>query len=117
MFLSEITFSQKTSLRKELRRLAESLVHTKTLLESVYASAGVNKLLLTGVERVTLGANLDSDVFLCGTGLDNIAASTGNGSLLIVGMNTLLHEQHLISFQYIYDCIAAHHNISDSSAT
>ena len=37
MFLSEITFSQKTSLRKELRRLAESLVHTKTLLESVYA--------------------------------------------------------------------------------
>lgn len=110
-------FNQKTSLRKLFTQACGLLIHTKTLLESVYTSAGVNKLLLTGIERVTLGANFNSDVFLCGTSLDNIAASAGNSSFLVVRMDTLLHSQHLISFQYIYDCIAAHHNISDSSAT
>lgn len=74
------------------RRAAESLIHTKTLFKSVYASARVNKLLLAGVERVALGANFNSDVFLCGTRLDDIAASAGYRCFLVVGMDTLFHN-------------------------
>jgi len=69
-----------------------SLIHTETLLKSVYASARINKLLLAGIKGVALGANFNSDVFLSGTSLDDIAASAGYGSLLVVGMNTLLHD-------------------------
>ena len=77
------------------------LSHTETLLEAVYTSACINQLLLAGVEGVALGTDLDSDIRLCGTGLDHISAGTGDGSLLIVGMDTLSHFKHLFSVSEI----------------
>lgn len=69
----------------------ELLIHTETLLEFVDTSACVNKLLLTCIERVALGTNLDSDISFCGTCFNNVAASAGNGSFLVIRMNTLSH--------------------------
>ncbi len=66
------------------------LVETESLVEAVYASAGVNQLLLTCVEGVALGADFYSDVALGGAGFDNIAASTGDGSRYIIRMDTFL---------------------------
>lgn len=67
------------------------LIHTETLLEFVNTSACVNKLLLTCEERMTLGAYFDSDIGLCGTGLDHVSASAGNGSFLIIRVKTFFH--------------------------
>ena len=64
------------------------LVHTETLLEAVNTSACINKLLLTGVERMALGADFNSDVLLSGTGLDHITACAGDSGLNVVGMNS-----------------------------
>ena len=66
-------------------------IELESLLESVNTSAGINELLLTGEERVALGANFYLDILLCGTGLDDVSAVAGNGSLLILGMDTFLH--------------------------
>ena len=67
------------------------LVETETLLETVNTSAGINELLLAGEERMALGADFNSDILLSGTGLDHVAAGTGDRGLLIVGMDTLSH--------------------------
>ena len=51
----------------------------------------VYHLLLTSVEGMTLGAHLDADVLLGGTGLDHIAAGAPNRGLLVVRMDAFLH--------------------------
>ena len=66
-------------------------IELKSLLESVNTSAGINKLLLAGEERMALGADFYLDILLCGTGLYNVAASAGYGSLLIIRMDALFH--------------------------
>ena len=43
-------------------------------VELIHAAAGVNQLLLAGVEGVALGADFNGDVLLDGAGLDNGAA-------------------------------------------
>lgn len=72
--------------------VSELLIHTETLLKFVNTSACVNKLLLTCVERMALGADFDLDILLSGLGLDNVAASTGNSGLLVIRMDTLSHS-------------------------
>ena len=67
------------------------LVHTETLLETVNTSACINELLLAGVEGVALGADFNSDVLLGGTGLDHVAASTGDGCFNVIGVDSLSH--------------------------
>ena len=67
------------------------LVEAEFLVETADTSTGVHHLLLAGKEGVTLGTNFHADVLLGGAGLDHVAAGTGNGSLLIVGMNALSH--------------------------
>ena len=67
-------------------------IELESLLESVNTSAGINKLLLTGEERMALGANFYLDILLCGTCLYNVTASAGDGSLLVYGMDTLFHD-------------------------
>lgn len=100
---------------RPLRRLNGSLIHAKTLLESVNTAARINKLLFACVERVTLGTNFHSYILLGGAGFDHIAAGTGNSSLFVIGVDSLFHDN--TSFPpIIYDRIAAHHIISDSSA-
>ena len=70
---------------------AKCKLETETLIESVNASAGINELLLTGEERVALGADFDLDIALGGAGLNHIAAVAGDGALFKIRMNSFLH--------------------------
>ena len=63
----------------------------KFLSESFYTTTCINKLLLSCVEGMALGANFNCDVFLCGTCFDYFAASTLNCGLLIIRMNSFSH--------------------------
>ena len=67
------------------------LIEIETLLEAVNTSAGINKLLLTGVERMALGANFHLDVLLGRLCLDHVAAVAGDGRLVQYGMDVLFH--------------------------
>ena len=69
-----------------------SKLQTVLLVELVNASAGIDELLLAGVEGVALGANFDGDVGLSAAGLDDGAAGAANGGLLIVGVYSGLHR-------------------------
>ena len=65
---------------------------SKSLLELVNASAGVNKLLLTGEERVALGADVNSLLAaLGGSGHSDLTASATNGANFVLRMNSVFH--------------------------
>ena len=70
-------------------------LHAVALLEAVYTSAGVNQLLLASVERMALGADINAQVLLDGTGLKGLAANAVNQSLAVVRMDLLFHGFHL----------------------
>lgn len=72
-------------------------LETETLVESVYTSAGVNELLLSGEERMTLRANIQTDVLLGGAGLELCAASTSNNCFFVIRVNALFHALSLLS--------------------
>ena len=93
-------FSKKNGVRPIKSRTPFSdrkcLLHVgKTLLELINASACINKLLLAGEEGMALGTNFHADILLGGAGLDHVTAGTGDGGLLVVGMDALLHSCHL----------------------
>ena len=67
------------------------LIQVEALFIAINTSAGVYQLLLTGEERMALGTNVNYDVLLGGASLDDVAASTTNGRLFVVGMDSLLH--------------------------
>ena len=71
------------------------LLNTKSLVETVNTSTGVNQLLLAGVERVALRADFNSDVLLGGASGKSVATSTANRSLFVVGMDAFSHVVHL----------------------
>ena len=71
------------------------LLQAVFLVETVNTSTGVNKLLLAGVERVTLGANFNLDVLFGRTSLNNCTTRASDSSLFVLGMDTFLHEFHL----------------------
>ena len=71
------------------------LLQAKTLVEAINTSTGVNQLLLAGIERVALGADLNTNVLLGRTGSKDIAAGTADGGLFVLGMDTFLHFVHL----------------------
>ena len=71
------------------------LIQIISLLEAVYASAGINQLLLAGKERMALGTNFNPDLALGGTGLKGITTGTLYNSLFIIGMNAFSHDCHL----------------------
>ena len=81
-----VSISQSTVIR------IIGLLEAVLLVELVHAAAGVDELLLAGVEGVALGADFNGDVLLGRTGLNHIAAGAANGGLLIVGMNSLFHN-------------------------
>jgi len=56
-----------------------------------HAPAGVDQLLLSGIERMALGADFNLDIRLGGAGLDDLAARTADGCGLVVGMESLFH--------------------------
>jgi len=69
---------------------------TETLLETVDTATGIHHFLLACVERVTLGAHIQSQVLSeRGTCLENITAGTGSGNLGILGVNTFFHGEPL----------------------
>ena len=71
------------------------LLQAKTLVEAIDTTTGVNQLLLAGIERVALGADLDTDLLLGGaSGKDVTAVATDRG-LIVLGMDTFLHFVHL----------------------
>ena len=79
------------------------LVETEFLIELVHASACIYQLLLAGVKGVTLGADFNLDVLLCGARLDDSSAGTLDCRRSIVGMDTLFHDVFTsFSFQSQY---------------
>ena len=75
--------------------LLPQLLKTVTLLETIDTAAGVNQLLLAGVERVALGADFNAQLLLGGTGDESVTADAGDGNLLILRMDAFLHDFHL----------------------
>ena len=75
----------------ETAPLTGYLLQAELLVEAFNTSASVNQLLLAGIERVTLGADFNSDILLGRPGLKHGTTSTSNGGLLIIGMDSLLH--------------------------
>jgi hypothetical protein len=66
---------------------------SQSLLELVYTSACIDKLLLAGVEGVTLGANFNSDfAALRRLGNDGFAACATNYGFLVLRMNAFLQS-------------------------
>lgn len=78
-----------------IRLYLASFLGFKTLLEFVYASAGVNEFLFAGEERMAFGANFNLEITLCGLSLDNFAASASNGCVNVVRMDSCFHYLHL----------------------
>ena len=70
---------------------AENLFHVEALLETIHTAAGVNQLLLAGVERMALGTDIYLHLFLGGTGFKSFTAYAANHALSILGMNVFLH--------------------------
>ena len=68
---------------------------TETLVETIHTAAGIVQLLLTGEERMALGTNFHTDILLGRAGRDHVAAGTGDGGLLVYGMDALFHACHL----------------------
>ena len=61
-------------------------------LELIHASAGVNKLLLTGEEGMALGADINSQVAaLGGLGFNNLAASASDFANFVIRMDSVFH--------------------------
>ena len=69
----------------------------ETAIETLNTSAGIDELLLAGVERVALGADFNMDLGLRRTSLDHITACAGNLAGNVLRMDAFLHFSHLNS--------------------
>lgn len=77
------------------------LGHAAVLLIKAFDPArGVDKLLLSGIERMAGRANLDLVGTPGGIRIHHIAASTLNLAWLIVGVNCFLHDKNLQARSY-----------------
>lgn len=70
------------------------LVHqiAVALLELVHTAAGIDKLLLAGIERVALGTNFHLQLGLSGSGRERRTAYAANDRLTVLGMDAFLHQ-------------------------
>src|SRR5438445_3298041 len=64
-------------------------------LEALDPAGRVDQLLLAGEERMAGRADLDVDGRHGGAGLDDVAAGTDDGRLLVPRMNAFLHGRRL----------------------
>ena len=71
------------------------LLNAEALVEAINTSTGVNQLLLAGIERVALGADLNSDLLLGGAGGKSVTAGATNCGLFVLGMDAFSHLVHL----------------------
>ena len=81
--------SERLSVRRLARR---SATLGSATLEALDAAAGIDKLLLAGVERMALGADLDVDLRLRRAGHEVVPARAGDVGLDVVGVNVGLHR-------------------------
>ena len=72
-------------------RPQENLFNIEALLETVNTAARVNELLLAGVERMTLGADIHLHFLLGGAGLEGFTAYAANYALAVLGMDSFFH--------------------------
>ncbi len=72
-----------------------SILQTVFLVELLNTSAGLRSLLLAGVERMALGADLHMDLRLGGSGNELVAAVASHLALIVLGLDFLLHDLHL----------------------
>jgi len=63
----------------------------KSLVESVYTSAGINKLLLAGIERVALGTNINLHIALSALRFIGSTASASYCTSFVLRMNSVSH--------------------------
>lgn len=75
-----------------------SLAHS--LVELVNASACINQLLLTCVERVALRADINTEAALRGSCLESLAASALYGDNLCLRMDSFFHVFHLLNQRF-----------------
>lgn len=68
------------------------------LIESLDTAAGCCSLLLTRVERVALGTDFHVDILLRGTGHKRVATVACHSCLIILRMDSFLHDFHLFFF-------------------
>ena len=61
------------------------------LVELIHATAGIDELLLAGIERMALGADFNRDVLLGAAGLDHGTAGAADGGGFVIGMDSGLH--------------------------
>lgn len=68
-----------------------TLLKTVFLVECINTTTSLCCLLLSCVERMAFGADLDVDLLFCRTYLEGVPAVAGNGSFIILWMNALFH--------------------------
>ena len=64
----------------------------KPLAESLDSSSGIEDALLTRIERVTLGADVNFEHALGASYLERLTAGARYGSVGVIGVNTSLHD-------------------------
>ena len=68
----------------------------EALLEAVDTTSGIHNLLLTGIERVALGAYVQLQILAeRGPCLEDVTAAAGGGNVVILRMNTFFHGEPL----------------------
>ena len=79
--------------------LAKLLVCADAVLavELINTSAGSCSLLLSCVERMAFGTDIDFHIALCALSLKSSAAGTLYCASIVVGMNCVLHYCHLFT--------------------
>ena len=75
---------------KKIRK-AGTLLHAVSFLEPFNATGGVNKLLLTGEERMAGRADLRGDLRFGGTRLERIAAEAFHCYFCVVRVKSFFH--------------------------
>jgi hypothetical protein len=73
-----------------------SLLDIVLFLEFFDATRRIDDILLPGVKRMAVRADLNVKVFRCGPGLNLIAAGAFNDRIFILGMNIRFHLKHLL---------------------
>ena len=75
-----------------LSLLLAEVVASKLALELFNAAGGVDELLLTGEERVTLVADIDVDALCCALGGELVTTSAGHFAVNVVRMDASFHD-------------------------
>lgn len=72
--------------------IQKSLFEVEFLLELINSTARIYKLLFSGEERMALRAYINTQIILCRSGYESLAASALNRYFLVFGMKILLHD-------------------------